>query len=315
MTTTGNSPSLVVTGLVKKFRRVTAVDDLSFTVEPGRVTGFLGPNGAGKTTTLRMLLGLVAPDRGEATIGGRPYHALPAPSSQVGAVLEASGFHPARSGRSHLRIYSGLNGYPPERVDQVLKLAGLTESARRPVRGYSLGMRQRLALATALLGDPAVLVLDEPFNGLDPEGISWMRGLLRQFAREGRTVLVSSHMLSEMQQLADEVVIIARGRLVRQGSLAELADWHGQVVSVRTPQAEQLMTALADATGGRARLAQTGPESLRVTGVSDTEIGRVASAAGIELHSLASEAGDLEQVFFELTANAGLAGHQPSEVN
>jgi len=209
---------IVISGLTKAFGGVHAVNHLSFTVEPAAITGFLGPNGAGKTTTLRMLLGLVTPDAGSATIGGRSYAALPVPSGEVGAVLEASGFHPARSGRGHLRVYCTVNGYPSRRADEVLALVGLTEAGRRPAGGYSLGMRQRLALAAALLGDPAVLVLDEPANGLDPEGIAWLRGLLRELAGQGRTVLVSSHVLSEVQQLVDHVVIVNHGRLVTQGT-------------------------------------------------------------------------------------------------
>jgi ABC-2 type transport system ATP-binding protein len=236
---------IVVSGLTKTYGPVTAVKDLSFTVEPGTITGFLGPNGAGKTTTLRMLLGLVTPDAGIATIGGRDYARLPAPNDEVGALLEASGFHPARSGRNHLRVYCTANGYPTRRADEVLELVGLAGAGHRAVRGYSLGMRQRLALATALLGDPRVLVLDEPANGLDPEGIAWMRRLLRQLAAEGRTVLVSSHVLSEVQQLVDHVVIINKGRLVRQGPLAEISGNHGRTVSVRTPQADELLSALA----------------------------------------------------------------------
>jgi ABC-2 type transport system ATP-binding protein len=218
------SGRIMVAGLTKSFGPVRAVDDLSFVVEPGTVTGFLGSNGAGKTTTLRMLLGLVTPDAGTATVGGRNYADLAAPSDTVGAALDATGFHPARSGRNHLRVYCAVNGYPVRRADEVLHLVDLAEAGSRPVKGYSLGMRQRLALATALLGDPEVLVLDEPANGLDPEGIRWMRGLLRELADGGRTVLVSSHLLWEMQQLADHVVIVNRGRLVRQGDLAELSN-------------------------------------------------------------------------------------------
>jgi ABC-2 type transport system ATP-binding protein len=217
---------IVVSGLSKRFGPVLAVDDLSFTVDPGAVTGFLGPNGAGKTTTLRMLLGLVRPDAGTATIAGRRYADLPEPAATVGAVLEASGFHPARSGRDHLRVYCAVNGYPHLRADEVLDQVGLTDSARRAVRGYSLGMRQRLALATALLGRPRVLVLDEPANGLDPPGIAWMRALLRELAGAGHTVLVSSHLLWEVQQLVDRVVILQRGRLVHQGALADLSTGH-----------------------------------------------------------------------------------------
>lgn len=221
-----------VSGLTKHYGHVAAVDQLSFTVERGVVTGFLGPNGAGKTTTLRMLLGLVVPDSGVATIGGRSYAALPTPSDRVGAVLDAAGFHPARSGRNHLRIYCTVNGYPASRADEVLELVGLTDAGGRRVRGYSLGMRQRLALATALLGDPEVLVLDEPANGLDPEGIVWLRRLLRELADAGRTVLVSSHQLSEVEQLADDVVIINKGRPVRQAALADLVGEGGKLERV-----------------------------------------------------------------------------------
>jgi ABC-2 type transport system ATP-binding protein len=214
---------IVVTRLTKSFGPVRAVDNLSFVAEPGAVTGFLGSNGAGKTTTLRVLLGLVRADAGSATIGGRRYADLPAPSDTVGAALEATGFHPTRTGRNHLRIYCAVNGYPAQRADEVLELVGLAAAGSRPVKGYSLGMRQRLALATALLGDPRVLVLDEPVNGLDPDGIRWMRGLLRELADRGRTVLVSSHLLWEMQQLADHAVILDHGRLVAQGDLTDLA--------------------------------------------------------------------------------------------
>jgi ABC-2 type transport system ATP-binding protein len=218
---------IVVSGLTKRFGRVTAVDGLSFTAEPGLVTGFLGPNGAGKTTTLRMLAGLVTPDAGTATISGRVYSAMASPGREAGVVLEAAGFHPARTGREHLRVYCTACGYPLSRADEVLELCGLAEAGRRKARGYSLGMRQRLALATALLGDPAVLILDEPANGLDPEGIAWLRGLLRDYARGGRTVLYSSHVLPEVEQLADQVVIMHRGRLVRHGPLAEIASGPG----------------------------------------------------------------------------------------
>jgi ABC-2 type transport system ATP-binding protein len=209
-------------GLSKRFGPVRAVDGLSFSVEPGSVTGFLGPNGAGKTTTLRMLLGLVAPDAGTATIDGRPYADLPEPLHQVGAVLEASGFHPGRTARSHLRIQSIAARTDPSRVDDVLDVVQLTAAADRRIGGFSLGMRQRLGLATALLADPKILILDEPANGLDPEGVHWLRGLLRGFAAEGGTVLLSSHMLAEAAQTVDSVVIIDHGRLVTQSRLASL---------------------------------------------------------------------------------------------
>ena len=221
-----------IRGLVKRFGPVTAVDGVSFDVSPGRVTGFLGPNGAGKTTTLRMLAGLVTPDAGTATISGHRYAALASPGRQAGVVLEAAGFHPARTGRDHLRVYCTACGYPLRRADQVLEICGLAAAGRRKARGYSLGMRQRLALATALLGDPAALILDEPANGLDPAGIAWLRGLLRDYARSGRTVLYSSHVLPEVEQLADQVVIMHRGRLVRHGPLAELTGGQGGLEAV-----------------------------------------------------------------------------------
>jgi ABC-2 type transport system ATP-binding protein len=223
---------IVVSGLTKRFGRVAAVDGLSFTVEPGHVTGFLGPNGAGKSTTLRMLVGLVAPDAGTATIGGIRYRTALSPGRVAGVVLDAAGFHPGRSGRDHLRVYCTAAGYPLSRADEVLELTGLAEAGRRRVRGYSLGMRQRLALATALLGDPAVLILDEPANGLDPQGIAWLRNLLQGYAAQGRTVLFSSHALPEVEQLAERVVIVSRGRLARTGQLAELTAGHGGLEQV-----------------------------------------------------------------------------------
>jgi len=223
---------ITVSGLTKRFGRVTAVNGLSFTAAPGAVTGFLGPNGAGKTTTLRMLAGLVAPDAGAATISGHAYTRLASPGREAGVVLEAAGFHPARTGRDHLRVYCTASGYPLRRADEVLALTGLAAAGRRKARGYSLGMRQRLALAAALLGDPVALILDEPANGLDPEGIAWLRGLLRDFARSGRTVLYSSHVLPEVEQLADHVVIVSGGRLVRQGTLAELTGGRGGLEQV-----------------------------------------------------------------------------------
>jgi ABC-2 type transport system ATP-binding protein len=305
---TNEEGRIVVAGLTKTYGTLRAVDSLSFTVEPGTITGFLGPNGAGKTTTLRMLLGLITPDAGTATISGHPYRALPAPNDQVGAVLEASGFHPARSGRNHLRIYGTINGYPNRRADQVLELVGLAGACRRPVRGYSLGMRQRLALVTALLGDPRVLILDEPANGLDPEGIAWLRQLLRSLADEGRTVLVSSHVLSEVQQLVDQVVILQRGRLVRQGALSELAGRQAWV-SIQTPQADRLLAALARTGIEQTRIQRTGPDQLRVIGLGAAEIGRLALAERVELHQLITEHSDLEQTYFALTAKADQQPH------
>jgi ABC-2 type transport system ATP-binding protein len=287
---------IAVNGLTKRFGAVTAVDNLTFTVQPGRVTGFLGPNGAGKTTTMRMLLSLVTPTAGTATIGGRRYPELADPLRTVGASLEATGFHPGRSGRDHLRVLAVTAGLPQSRADEVLGLVGLSDAARRRTNGYSMGMRQRLALATALLGDPDVLLLDEPSNGLDPEGIAWLRGFLRHLAGEGRTVLVSSHLLSEVRQTVDDVVIISRGRLIRHGSLAELSG--GPVVLVRTPQPDELETAL--------RQAELSPLAaadgvLRVADVSPAQVGGIAHRAGVELHELRSEESDLERIFLELT--------------
>ncbi len=294
---------IVVEGVSKSFGPVRAVNELSFVVEPGGVTGFLGPNGAGKTTTLRMLLGLVTPDSGVARIGSRRYADLPTPAHEVGAVLDASGFHPARSGRDHLRVSCTLGGLPLRRVDEVLDLVGLSDAGTRRVRGYSLGMRQRLALAGALLGDPPVLILDEPTNGLDPEGIAWMRRLLQGFAEQGRTVLVSSHVLSEVQQLVDQVVIIRRGQLVHHGPLAELSGPDAHVVSIRSPRTEALTAALSAAEG--CRVERAGPDRLRVTGVPASRIGDIAFAAGVMLHELTPHAVGLEDVFFSLTNATG----------
>ncbi len=288
---------IVVSGLSKTFGQVRAVDDLSFTVEPGSVTGFLGPNGAGKTTTLRMLLGLVTPTGGTATIGGVRYADISYPMRTVGAVLEASSFHPGRTARNHLRVYAAASGIPDKRADEVLAQVGLTEAARRKTKGYSLGMRQRLGLAFALLGDPQVLLLDEPANGLDPEGILWLRGFLKALAREGRTVLVSSHLLTEVQQTADRVVILSQGRLVREGSIEELEAESGVTVVVRSPQVD----ALAAALDGSGEVSRGGPDLLQVRGMEAAAVGHAAFTAGIELHELRTERADLEQLFFSLT--------------
>jgi ABC-2 type transport system ATP-binding protein len=294
---------IVVSGLTKQYKTVRAVDNLSFEVEPGRVTGFLGPNGAGKTTTLRMLLNLVTPTAGTATIGGQRYADIHDPIRMVGAVLEASSAHKGRSGINHLRVICAAAGLPKQRAAEVLDLVGLTPAAKRKFKGYSLGMRQRLGIAAAMLGDPKVLILDEPANGLDPEGIRWMRGLLQSLANQGRTILVSSHLLSEMQLLADDVVIIAAGQLIRQGPmqevLASMSD--SQHIRVRTPQPDALAAALEGAT------VATNPDgSLIVTGVDAPAIGKAALTAGVELHELTPERADLEGVFLELTA--GKAG-------
>lgn len=302
---TRGSTAIDIIGLTESFGPVRAVDGLTFRVEPGRVTGFLGPNGAGKTTTLRMLLGLVAPDDGIATIDGQPYRQLDEPVRRVGAALDQSGFHPARTARDSLRVLAAQAGLADDRVDEFLELVGLTDAAGRRVGGYSLGMRQRLALAGALLGDPEVLVLDEPANGLDPEGIRWLRGLLRGLAAEGRTLLVSSHVLSEIQQLVDRVVIIHRGRLVAQGTLAELRGQRS--VTVRSPEVDRLRADLTRA--GLETEPAADPTSLRVVGADPTAVGRIAHRAGIELSWLAAEASDLEETFLALTHGAGTTPH------
>ncbi|MEP6599383.1 MAG: ABC transporter ATP-binding protein [Actinomycetota bacterium] len=297
----GSAPAggqIVVDRLTKVFGgRVRAVDQLSFTVEPGSITGFLGPNGAGKTTTLRMLLGLVRPTSGVATIGGQHYQQIRDPLRVVGAALEAASFHPARSGRNHLRILCAAGRLPDRRADEVLDLVGLHDAAKRKVRGYSLGMRQRLALAATLLGDPHVLILDEPANGLDPEGIRWLRGFFRRLASEGRTILVSSHQLNEVQEVADRVVILDRGQLVRAGSIAELTAG-ADTVLVRSPQADRLGAALSE-NGSRPEFINS--STLRVRGIELAAVGHAAFTAGIELHELSLERFDLEQLFFSLT--------------
>jgi ABC-2 type transport system ATP-binding protein len=281
---------------------VLAVDRLDLAIDGGTVAGFLGPNGAGKTTTLRMLLGLVAPDAGTATIGGRPYRELPDPVRRVGAVLEAGGFHPGRSARDHLRVMATAAGLAPGRVEEVLEQTGLAGAARRRVGGFSLGMRQRLGLAAALLGDPEVLVLDEPANGLDPEGVHWLRGLVRGLADQGRTVLVSSHLLAEVAQTVDQVVIIDKGRLVTQSTLAALTAGADRTVRVRTPEPEALRDLLV-ARG--ATVTVDGPDRLIVGGVTTEQVGQAAAAGGVVLHEMRFERSNLEDVFLELTGGKG----------
>ncbi len=290
-----------ITSLTKRFAATTAVDDLSFRVEPGVVTGFLGPNGAGKTTTLRSLLGLVRPTSGSATFDGRSYATLDDPLRTVGTALEASSFHPGRTGRDHLRVAAAAAGIPATRVDEVLDWVGLGEAGRRRVGGYSLGMRQRLGLAFALLGDPGALVLDEPINGLDPEGIRWIRGFLRALAAEGRTVLVSSHLLSEVQQTVDRVVIITRGRLVFEGELGALETVDR--VLVDAPDRAGLARAL-EAAGAEVRADDAG---LHVAGVDAATIGAHALAAGVALSLLQPEREGLEDVFLELVGEGKAA--------
>ena len=284
--------------LTKRFRKTVAVENLSFKVREGAITAFLGPNGAGKTTTLRIILGLVQPTAGRATVMGRLYRELADPAKDVGAVLEASSFHPGRSGRSHLQVVAAAAGIPFARVEEALGLVQMTADAGRRVGGYSLGMRQRLSLAAALLGDPKVLVLDEPANGLDPQGMRWLRELLRTLAAEGRTILISSHVLAEVEQVADEVVIIHRGRFVEHATTAELFARAGGGIRVRSPQSDELKIALDEA-----GLAVSSAEGdLLVVGDGTTErIGELAAANGIVLHELAAEKSTLEEAFLELT--------------
>ncbi len=283
-------------GLTKRFGAVTAVEALDARVSPGVVTGFLGPNGAGKTTTLRMLLGLVRASDGVATIGGKRYAQLSHPLQTVGAALEASSFHPGRTAAKHLTVYAQAAGIRRARVDEVLGVVGLADVGGRKVGGFSLGMRQRLGLAYTLLGDPGVLVLDEPANGLDPEGIRWMRGFLRTLAAEGRTVLVSSHQLTEIQQTADDVLILARGRLVFQGALRELTDTEDRATIVDAPDREALAQALR-AAGLDAQPIRSG---LVVPGVEPVAVGAAAAAHGVALSSLQRRGPALEEVFLGL---------------
>ena len=286
-----------IDGLTKRFGDITAVDDVSFRVEEGAVTGFLGPNGAGKTTTLRMLLGLVTPSSGTATIGGTRYSDLARPITTVGAVLESTSFHPKRRAGDHLRVLAAAAGLPPSRVGEVLAAVGLADAADRPVGRFSLGMRQRLGLAASLLGDPEVLVLDEPTNGLDPEGIHWLRTTLRDFAGRGGTVLISSHLLAEVAQTVDDVVIVAGGRLVVRSSLADLTHRALAGVRVRTPQADALGRALA---GRGVSAERTAPDTVIAIGTTAEDVGLVAAGAGVVVYELITERLDLERAFLDV---------------
>ena len=290
-------------GLTKRFGEIPAVTDLSFALESGTITGFLGPNGAGKTTTLRMILGLAAPTSGRALVFDRPYAELPRAALRIGAVLEATDFHPGRSARDHLRMLGQAVDVPDSRADEVLRLVELGAAARRRVQGYSLGMRQRLGLAAALLGDPELLILDEPANGLDPEGVHWLRDFLRQRAAEGRTVLISSHVLAEVAQTVDHVLIINRGRLVMSSSLAELTARAGSTVRIRSGDPKRLAAALQDeslqVTDGR-------DGALLVQGASRERVGEIAFAAGVRVDELVTDEGLLENTFLELTSGASV---------
>ncbi|HEY5941324.1 MAG TPA: ATP-binding cassette domain-containing protein [Solirubrobacterales bacterium] len=288
---------LEVRGLTKRYGGTVAVDDLSFAVEAGKVTGFLGPNGAGKTTTMRALLGLLRPSSGEALVEGRPPVAMADPLRTIGAALEATAFHPGRSGRNHLRTLAVAAGIPDSRVKEVLEMVELTGAADRRVKGYSLGMRQRLALAAALLGEPRILILDEPANGLDPQGMRWLRDLLREQAAGGRAVLVSSHLLSEVSQTVDELVMIRDGKLVAQTSLAEFTSGGGAQLRVRASDLAALATGLGEA---GATVSRDGDEALLVGGIGAAEVGDLALRRGIAIHELAPQQQSLEERFIEL---------------
>jgi ABC-2 type transport system ATP-binding protein len=288
--------------LTKHYGATTAVDDLSFDVKPGMVTGFLGPNGAGKTTTMRMILGLDHPNRGRVTVAGKRYRDLPAPLHEVGALLDAKAMHGGRTAHNHLLVLAESNGIPARRVDEVLGIVGLESVAKRRANGFSLGMGQRLGIAAALLGDPAVLMFDEPVNGLDPEGIVWVRTLMRALAAEGRTVLVSSHLMSEMALTADHLIVIGRGKLIRDEGVNDFVQSSSRhSVRVRTPRAEEL-SAYLQAAGASVRPLTDG--MLEVTGSGSATIGELAASHGIALHELTPERASLEEAFMELTSDS-----------
>jgi ABC-2 type transport system ATP-binding protein len=291
-----------VHGLTKRYGDTTAVDDLSFSVLPGRVTGFLGPNGAGKSTTMRMILGLDAPTAGTATVNGRPIGRHPAPVTAIGALLDAKAVHPKRSARNHLRALAATSGISPKRVDEVLGLVGLEDVADRAAGSFSLGMGQRLGIASALLGDPQTVMLDEPVNGLDPEGILWIRAVLRRLADEGRTVFVSSHLMSEMSMIAEHYVIVGRGRLIADVTASELeAKASQQSVLVRSPQAEALRALVL---GAGAAVTETTPGVLEVTGLTSDRIGHLAAEHRLVLLELVPRQSSLEDIFMDLTRDA-----------
>ncbi|GJF28037.1 ABC transporter ATP-binding protein [Kitasatospora sp. NE20-6] len=293
-----------IRSLSKSYGDTAAVSDLSFRVDPGRVTGFLGPNGAGKSTTLRMLLGLDRPTAGTALVHGRPYAELDSPLRQVGALLDAQAVHGGRTARGHLRWLAASNGIPERRVDEVLAQVGLADAARRRVKGFSLGMRQRLGVAAALLGDPPVLLLDEPVNGLDPEGIRWIRTLLRGLAAEGRSVLVSSHLMTEMALTADHLVVIGRGRLLADLSTAEFLERHGRSrVRVRAVDPDRLAVLLRSA-GLAAEPSPDGGDAWEVAGAAPEEIGALAAREGVALYELSVRQDSLEEAFMRMTTDA-----------
>jgi ABC-2 type transport system ATP-binding protein len=289
-------------GLVKRYGATAAVNDLTFTIRPGLVTGFLGPNGAGKTTTMRLILGLDYPSAGTVTVNGKPYAQLPSPMHEVGALLDAGAVHGGRTARNHLLSLAQTNGIGRRRVDEVLGIVGLSDVAGKRSKGFSLGMRQRLGIAAALLGDPKILMFDEPVNGLDPEGILWIRTLMRSLAAEGRTVLVSSHLMSEMEYTADHLLVIGRGRLIADSSMAEfIARGSGQAVLVRTPQPDVLSRVVAAAGG---TFAPADGREFEIRGLTEDQVSDLAFAHGIRLYHLAATRASLEHAFMELTADS-----------
>ncbi|MGI8753730.1 MAG: ABC transporter ATP-binding protein [Acidimicrobiales bacterium] len=298
--------------LTKRYGSTVAVDDLSFTLRPGMVTGFLGPNGAGKTTTMRLILGLDRPTRGTVTIGGRPYRDLKHPLHEVGALLDAKAMHGGRSARAHLHCLAAANGIPAGRVTEVLRIVGLESVARRRTVGFSLGMGQRLGIAGALLGDPGILIFDEPVNGLDPEGILWVRTMMRALAAEGRTVMVSSHLMNEMAVTADRLLVIGRGKLISDSSVDEFVQKSSQrSVRVRSPHADDLARHLTE-TGASVRALE--PEVIEVRGIDAPAVGELAAARGLVLHELTPQRASLEEAFMELTRDSVEYGVQPAVI-
>jgi ABC-2 type transport system ATP-binding protein len=293
---------IIAEGLTKKYGAKNAVTDVSFTVHPGSVTGFLGPNGAGKSTTMGMIVGLDSPTAGSATVGGRRYRRMRAPLTEVGVLLDAKAVHTGRTARNHLRALAATHGIPDRRVDEVIGLTGIGTVANKRAGGFSLGMGQRLGIAAALLGDPRTLILDEPVNGLDPEGVMWVRQLVRHAASEGRTVLLSSHLMSEMAQTADHIIVLGRGRVLADAALPELIrKWTTTTVTVRTPRLPELAHALQ---GGGITVVQTAPDLLKATGITASTIGDIAAERGIPLHELLPTSGSLEDAYLALTGDS-----------
>jgi len=302
--------TIEVTGLRKRFGSTLALDGMSFIVQPGQVTGFVGPNGAGKSTTMRVVLGLDAPDQGSALIGGQPYSKLRRPLSHIGAMLDAAALQPGRTARNHLLWLAHSQGLGSRRVDEVIELTGLTSAARRKAGGFSLGMRQRLGIAAAMLGDPPVLMFDEPFNGMDPEGIVWMRGYLRSLAAEGRAVLVSSHLMSELEDCADHLVVAGRGQVIADTSVAELiAAASGDRLTLRTASRPEAMTVLTHA---GATVAATGRDTLAVSGLAAEQVVALLTESGIGFSEISAHRASLEEAYMELTRDAVEFRAQPA---